>query len=154
MYAATLGCKVCTFWVHVCGSGWVQSMRLLGAKYMDTFGCMYADVGCTYMERLGACMRLLGAKSAEVGCMYMETFGCMYAEAVGCKVCGCWVQSIWRLLGACMRLLGASLKRLIACLTVGGYTLHVYPLAWAQGPPGAPGPNNLNNQSINRTFPW
>ena len=32
--------------------GWVQSMRKLGAKYMDTFGCidsvgcMYAVVGC------------------------------------------------------------------------------------------------------------
>ena len=61
-------------------------MRLLGAKYMDTFGCMYAVVGC------------------------------MYAEMVGCKVCGCWVPSmrmlgacIWKRLGACMRLLGASL---------------------------------------------
>ena len=38
MYAATLGCKVCAFWVHVCGNGWMQSMRFLGA-----------------------CMRLLGA---------------------------------------------------------------------------------------------
>ena len=53
---------------------------------MDTFGCMYAVVGC------------------------------MYAETVGCKVCGCWVQSmrmlgayLRKLLGACMRLLGASL---------------------------------------------
>ena len=48
--------------------GWVQSMRKLGAKYMDTFGCMsipfvcmYAAVGCMSMARLGACMRLLGA---------------------------------------------------------------------------------------------
>ena len=44
---------------------------------------------------------------AVVGCMCMETFGCMcavvgcmYAETVGCKVCGCWVQRIWRRLGA------------------------------------------------------
>ena len=63
MYAATLGCKVCAFWVHVCGSGWVQSMWLLGAKYavvgcmyMESSGCMYALVGCKSMERLGACL--------------------------------------------------------------------------------------------------
>ena len=54
-----------------------ESMRLLGAKYMETFGCMSMPFGCMSMDRLGACMRLLGAK-------YMETFGCMYAE-VGCK---------------------------------------------------------------------
>ena len=48
--------------------GWVQSMRKLGAKYMDTFGCMsmpfgcmYAAFGCMSLARLGACMRLLGA---------------------------------------------------------------------------------------------
>ena len=57
--------------------GWVQSMRKLGAKYMDTFGCMSMPFGCMSMDRLGACMRLLGAK-------YAATFGCMYA-AVGCK---------------------------------------------------------------------
>ena len=45
-------------------------MRLLGAKYMETFGCMAMPFGCMYMDRLGACMRLLGAKSAA-------TFGCM-----------------------------------------------------------------------------
>jgi len=50
--------------------GWVQSMRKLGAKYMDTFGCMSMPFGCMSMDRLGACMRLLGAKSAA-------TFGCM-----------------------------------------------------------------------------
>ena len=45
MYAETVGCKVC--------GCWVQSMRLLAAKYavvgcmyMETFGCMYAVVGC------------------------------------------------------------------------------------------------------------
>ena len=58
-------------------------------------GCMYADFGCMSMERLGACMRLLGAKYAVVECMYMETLGCMYAE-FGCK----------------------SMERLGACLTV------------------------------------
>ncbi len=48
--------------------GWVQSMRLLGAKYINAFGCMsmpfgcmYAAFGCMSMDRLGACMRLLGA---------------------------------------------------------------------------------------------
>ena len=61
--------------------------------YAATFGCMYAPFGCMSMERLGACMRLLGAKYAETfGCMY-AVVGCMYAETVGCKVCGCWVQA-------------------------------------------------------------
>ena len=41
--------------------GWVQRMRKLGAKYMDTFGCMSMPFGCMSMARLGACMRLLGA---------------------------------------------------------------------------------------------
>ena len=53
---------------------------------------MYAELNACMRKRLGACMRNLGAK-------YMETVGCMYA-VVGCKVCGCWVQSIWRRLGA------------------------------------------------------
>ena len=59
--------------MHVCGNGWVQSIRLLGAKSMDTFGCMSMPFGCMSMDRLGACMRLLGAKSAA-------TFGCMPAS--------------------------------------------------------------------------
>ena len=45
--------------------------------YAETFGCMSVPFGCMSMDRLGACMRLLGAK-------YAATFGCMYA-AVGCK---------------------------------------------------------------------
>ena len=92
-----LGASLWSGWVHVCGC-WVQSMRLLGAKYavvgciyMETFGCMYADFGCMSMERLGACMRLLGAK-------YAEFLGCKYA-VVGCK----------------------SMERLGACLTVGSF---------------------------------
>ena len=98
---------------------------------------MYAELNACMRKRLGACMRNLGA------CM-RKRLGAKYA-VVGCKVYGdVWVQSIC--------LLGASLIRLIACLTVGSYTLHVYPLAWAQGPPGAPGPNNQNNQSINQTI--
>ena len=36
--------------------GWVQSMRKLGAKYMDTFGCMSMPFGCMSMDRLGACL--------------------------------------------------------------------------------------------------
>ena len=71
--------------VHVCGYSWVQSVRLLGA-------CM--------RKRLGACMRMLGAK---------------YAVVV-CKVCGCCVQSM-RLLGACVR------KRLGACMRLLGASL-------------------------------
>ena len=51
--------------------------------YAETFGCMYAPFRCKSMERLGACMRLLGAKYAVVGCMSAETLGCMYA-VVGC----------------------------------------------------------------------
>ena len=39
-------------WVHVCGC-W--------AYVYETVGCMYADVGRMSMERLGACMRMLGA---------------------------------------------------------------------------------------------
>ena len=49
--------------------GWVQSMRKLVAKYMDTFGSMSMPLGCMSMDRLGSCMRLLGAKYAVVGCM-------------------------------------------------------------------------------------
>ena len=45
----------------------------VGCKSMDTFGRMSMPFGCMSMDRLGACMRLLGAK-------YEETFGCMYAE--------------------------------------------------------------------------
>ena len=85
--------------------GWVQSMRKLGAKYMDTFGCMSMPFGCMSMDRLGACMRLLGAKYTVVGCKSMDTFGCM-SMPFGC-------MSMARL-GACMRLLGA-------CLTVGSF---------------------------------
>ena len=51
-------------------------MRLLGAKYMETFGCMSMPFGfmsmpfgCMSMDRLGACMRLSGAKYSVVGCM-------------------------------------------------------------------------------------
>ena len=92
--------------------GRVQSMRKLGAKYMDTFGCMYAAFGCMYMERLSACMRSLGAKFAVVGCKSMDTFGCVYA-AFGC-------MSMAQL-GACTRLLGACMRLLGACLTVGSF---------------------------------
>ena len=60
------------------------SMRLLGAKYAATFGCMSMPFGCMSMDRLGACMRLLGASLRLLG------------------------ASLRRRLGACMRLLGAS----------------------------------------------
>ena len=29
---------------------------VVGCIYMETFGCMYAVVGCKSMERLGACL--------------------------------------------------------------------------------------------------
>ena len=54
-----------------------KSMRLLGAKYMETFGCMSMPFGCMSMDRLAACMRLLGASLR--GCL-----GAKYA-VVGCK---------------------------------------------------------------------
>ncbi len=57
--------------------GWVQSMRKLGAKYMDTFGCMSMPFGCMSMDRLGACMRMLGAS-------LRRRLGAKYA-VVGCK---------------------------------------------------------------------
>jgi hypothetical protein len=59
-------------------------MRLLGAKYMETFGCMSMPFGCMSMpfgcmsmDRLGACMRLLGAS-------LRRRLGAKYA-VVGCK---------------------------------------------------------------------
>ena len=33
----------------------------LGAKYMESFGCMSIPFGCMSVARVGACMRLLGA---------------------------------------------------------------------------------------------
>ena len=62
-------------WVHVCGI-WVQSMRKRLGACMRLLGAKYAVVGCKSMETFG-CMY------AVVGCMYAETFGCMYA-AFGC----------------------------------------------------------------------
>ena len=68
------------------------SMARLGAKYAEV-GCkvygyfwvhVYAFWGMS-MDRLGACMRLLGAK-------YMETFGCMYA-VVGASLWSGWVHA-------------------------------------------------------------
>ena len=52
-------------------------MRLLGAKYTETFGCMSMPLGCMSMDRLGACMRLLGAS-------LRRRLGAKYA-VVGCK---------------------------------------------------------------------
>ena len=64
-------------------------MRFLGAKSMDTFGCMSMPFGCMSMARLGA-------KYAELGAKYMDTIGCM-SIPFGCM----------------------SMDRLGACLTVG-----------------------------------
>ena len=67
-------------------------MRLLGAKYMETFGCMSMPFGCMSMDRLGACMWMLGASlRRRLGAKY-AVVGCKSAEMFGCKVCGCWVQ--------------------------------------------------------------
>ena len=52
-------------------------MRLLGAKYMETFGCMSMPFGCMSMDRLGAWMRLLGACMRLLGAKSAATFGCM-----------------------------------------------------------------------------
>ena len=61
MYAKTFGCMYA---------------ETFGCMYAETLGCMYADFGCMSMKRLGAYMRMLGAKYAVVGSI----------------VCGCWVQ--------------------------------------------------------------
>ena len=99
---------------------------LLGAKYApfgcmyaETDGCMYAEVGCKSMESFG-CM------SMPFGCMYAATFGCMYA-VVGCKSA--------ETFGCMYAVFGSKFH------AVGSYSLHAYPTSWAQGPPGAPGPN-------------
>ena len=43
------------FRVRVCGA--VGCMyAVVGCMYMETLGCMYAVVGCKSMERLGACL--------------------------------------------------------------------------------------------------
>ena len=52
MYVATFGCMHASFGC--------MSMERLGAKYL--LGAKYAVVGCIYIEGLGACMRLLGAR--------------------------------------------------------------------------------------------
>ena len=77
-------------WGHVCGI-LVQSMwKRLGAC-MRLLGAKYAVVGCKSMDTFGCMSMPFGCMSmdrlgeyAVVGCKYAETFGCMYA-AVGCK---------------------------------------------------------------------
>ena len=77
MYAATLGCKVCAFWVHVCGNGWVQSMRKLGAKSMDSFGCMFMPFGRMSMDRsVHVCGCWVQSMRRRLGAKYMP-FGCI-----------------------------------------------------------------------------
>ena len=52
-------CKFCMFFLKARFSlqnATYESMRLLGAKYMDTFGCMSMPFGCMSMARLGACL--------------------------------------------------------------------------------------------------
>ena len=104
-------------WVHVCGI-WVH---VCGNGWVQS-------------------MRLLAASIWKLVCVHVCGFWV--------HVCGNgWVQSM-RLLGAKYAVVGCkSMERLgacltvFACLTVGSYTLHVYPVAWAlaQGAP-APGP--------------
>ena len=43
--------------------------RNLGANLWLLLGAKSMPFGCISMDRLGACMRLLGAKYAVVGCM-------------------------------------------------------------------------------------
>ena len=88
---------------------------------------MYADFGWMSIKLLGACMRKrLCAKYAVVGWESMERSGaCLTVFA--CLTVG-------------------------SRLTVGTYTLHAYPLAWAQGPPGAPGPKHQHKLCVLRVF--
>jgi len=89
---------------------------------------MYADFGRMSIKLLGACMRKrLCAKYAVVGWESMERSGaCLTVFA--CLTVG-------------------------SRLTVGTYTLHAYPLAWAQGPPG-PRAHTIKtiNQANNKTI--
>ena len=75
-------CKFCMFskklMFSITNATW-ESMRLLGAKYTETFGCMSMPFGCMSMDRLGACL--------WIGWVH---------------VCGCWVQSLRLRLGACL----------------------------------------------------
>ena len=105
MYAATFGCNICAFWVHVygsvgckvcgcwvqsiwiilgvcmcwvhvCGNGWVQSLRMLGAKY-TVVGCkVYGDVWVHVYAFWVHVYGLVGCMYAIVGCMY-AVIGCM-----------------------------------------------------------------------------
>ena len=71
-------------WSSIFVYGFLSLYAVVGCMYMDTFGCMYADVGCKY---------------ADVGC---KVCGCwVQSMRYWVQVCGVmWVQS--------MRLLGAS----------------------------------------------
>ena len=51
---------------------------------------------------------------ADFGCMYAEAVGCMYAD-VGCKVCGCCVQSM-RLLCAKYAVAGCMCAETFGCM--------------------------------------
>ena len=40
----------------------------LGSAFAKEVGCLYTDVGCMSMKRLGACMRMLGASLGAGSC--------------------------------------------------------------------------------------
>ena len=83
-------------------------------KSTESFGCMSMPFGCMSMDRLDACVRLLGASMRRrLGAKYMPSgcislpFGCMFMDRLGaCMRLLC--ASMRKSLGACMRLLGAS----------------------------------------------
>ena len=67
----------------------------------------------------------------------MHVCGNFWVHACGIfwvHVCGCWVH-VYKTVGCTYADVGCkSMERLGVCLTVGSYTLHVYPVAWAQAP--------------------
>ena len=61
MYAATLGCKVCAFWVHVYGAVGC-TYAVAGCKVCDCWVHVYGDF---WVHVCGCCVQVYGV----VGCM-------------------------------------------------------------------------------------
>ena len=81
----------------------------------------------------------LGCMYADSGCMFIKQLGACMLKRLGAKYAVVACKSMERL-GACLTV--------FACLTEGSYTLHVYLVAWAQGPwPLAQGPRPLAQSS-------
>ena len=69
MYAATFGCKIYAFWVHVYGS---VGCKVCGC-WVQVYGEFWVHVYAFWVHVYGS----VGYMYAIVGCKYAETFGCM-----------------------------------------------------------------------------